>query len=865
MLSLTEHPAVAAKRRRWWTHCGLRTRVAAVTGAVLVLFWSILALSLLEGQRDALSHSERESVRSAQMLDAYAALLLDRATRALNASKSTVENFLDDYDSSHPHDPATLSRRLYPWIAESLARAPLLSFLAVLDGDQQLLAVSASSGPIDTTAKRSIDPGLAAWIRSSKETGSAIGPAIDLLGDDSPTLPVIQSLTTSDGSFAGTLLVGIPISVLDRLYLTAGIGCCSTIELRGRGNALLYHFTPPRREGSTPPSGTPRDALGAELLRYSATSADSYLRTTIVVPRHAVVKSMQIPLAVGGAITIGILLFSMQICRHLQDRNAEEQRRRRAERKLLDAIDATSDIFVEFDASMRIVEVSHRIERVAGLRPSDLVGIAIDQMRGEPADSDGAKAFRAAVAARQAFRDVVAPMTLPGGRGVWVRASGKPILDDQGAFQGYRCMISDVTEHESRKSAQFHQDRLMSLGQLAGGIAHDFNNLLSSILGFGKLLEEDLRDDPPKLKLIDRVIASTNRAKDLVQHIVSFARLGSTTAEHVDVASVVDDVSLLLRSSLPPSTRLDIENRLTKTAVRIERNRLTQVLVNLCTNANDALEGRDGTVGITSESAAPEDPAYRLLSASANTEVDRLAIMLNHQGADVVLVGRLDTSIQYVHLSISDTGSGISRNDLSRIFEPYFTTKAIGKGGGLGLSVVHGIVLAAGGALAITTSRRNGTIVDVFLPISHEECDSSDRRGQTSRSLAQGSTVMVVDDQREVRDVVAISLERAGMKVVSFGSGFDALAAFQADPQKWDAVLSDHGMPGMRGAELIRIIKSQQPELPCVLSTGYATAPDELLPQAGADCLLQKPLRPEVIQDTVSQLIAKSRRSSVAA
>ena len=151
-------------------------------------------------------------------------------------------------------------------------------------------------------------------------------------------------------------------------------------------------------------------------------------------------------------------------------------------------------------------------------------------------------------------------------------------------------------------------------------------------------------------------------------------------------------------------------------------------------------------------------------------------------------------------------------------------------------------------------------MVDVFLPVSHDECDSHVRASEASRALAKGRIVMVVDDQREVRDVVTISLERAGMTVESFGSGQEALAAFQADPRKWDAVISDHGMPGMRGAELIRSIKNQRPDLPCVLSTGYAAAPDELLPLAGADCLLQKPLRPEVIQETMSRLIAKSRR-----
>ncbi len=599
-------------------------------------------------------------------------------------------------------------------------------------------------------------------------------------------------------------------------------------------------------------------------LEVSAGDPGGPLRTVLVLSRedifHDLRDAHRSVIAVGIGVSIAIILAAWFISRFLELRHTDDLRRILAERKLLDAIDATSDVYVELDADMRIAEVSSRVEKATGLAPSDLIGLKAAAIRGEPADTEGARAFRRAVASRRPFRDLVMPISLPGGHNFWVRASGKPMLDERGVFQGYRCMISDITDQEARKAAEIHQDRLTSLGQLAGGFAHDFNNLLAAILGFATLLEEDLKAAPSKRKLIERVITSANRAKDLVQQILSFARVGPTTAEDVDVSAVVNEVLPLLRSSLPASTRIEFGSTVLGDVVHIGRARLTQVMVNLCTNANDALEDRDGVIRIGLARAEMEDPAFRLLSAPKTRSSDRLAVMLDHDGASRALVGYVDAAAPYVRLSVADGGSGISGDDLTRIFEPYFTTKPVSKGGGFGLPVVHGIVLAAGGAISVMTCLGKGTVVDIFLPIVPVR--AAKRKAETSADRPiVGGTVMVVDDQQEVREMIAMSLERRGMTVLECADGNEALESFSIDPGSWDAVVTDHGMPGMRGLELIRRIKSLRPDVPAILCSGYSeSTTEESALAAGADAVLRKPMTPEVLQDTVSRVIAARRR-----
>jgi PAS domain S-box-containing protein len=565
--------------------------------------------------------------------------------------------------------------------------------------------------------------------------------------------------------------------------------------------------------------------------------------------------------AIGGAamlaiIAAGIKYFDMMD--RLAEANAAE---RRVSRKLQDVIEISNDVYVELDASMRIVDVSSRIGPVTGICCDSLRGISLEQLRGDPAESEGRAVFWQAVAERQPFRDVFAPIALPNGARCWVKGSGQPIHDEEGEFTGYRCMVFGLPETEVRGSSQVHQDRMRALGQLAGGIAHDFNNLLASILGFSSLLQEDLQNDEPRLALVQRVLTATTRAKDLVQRILSFARVDPGFAEDVRIGETIDALAPLLRASLPSSTRIEIVKDVAGETLRIDPAQLENLLVNLCANANDALRGNDGTVTVSVARADPKSSVFQLLRASDVTSPDRYSVLRRFNDADRILVGHVEPARPYLQLSVADNGIGIEPKNLSRVFDPYFTTKAagmlVGKGG-LGLSVVHGVVLGARGALAVSTHQDHGTTIDIFLPLL-DDGDAEPLVATLGKGALSGR-VLVVDDEPDVRELATIALSRRGLTVISTDNGAEALTMFEADPSSWDAVVTDHGMPGMRGDDLVRRIKEISPETPCLLCTGFSDADTEdSARRSGADAFLPKPTRPDVLQGTVVQLITIRR------
>ncbi len=561
-------------------------------------------------------------------------------------------------------------------------------------------------------------------------------------------------------------------------------------------------------------------------------------------------------LAIGALATILALIAARWAASILDRRDAEARRLEATRRKLIDTVEATSDIYFELGPDLAITEVAPRICELTGLQPSDIIGLKTSALRAF--ENTGTTSFEDAVGQRRPFRNIDLPIALPDGRQYWIRMSGVPTFDEGGQFQGYRCMASDITESEIDKARQLHQDRMSALGQLAGGVAHDFNNLLTSIIGFAALLEEDLRGDPSTRRLAERILHSGNRAKQLVERILAFARRSSVTPELVDVGDAVAELLPILRASLPASSRIESAIETRAETVLIAPSQLSQLLVALCTNANEALAGRDGTIGLCLVPTPADCPIYRRLAASRLSNAERISIVALPTGAYQVLLGQLNTAQTHVRLTVTDDGPGIAFNLLGRVFEPYFTTKPAGKGAGLGLSVVHGVVLEANGALALTTSESLGTRVDVFFPVLQR--DAPPRAETAAQQPEAPPHVLLVDDEPDVLELQRLTLLRAGFIVHPCHDALAAWNAFEADPGAWQLVVTDQGMPNMRGVELIRRVKERRPEIACVLYTGAGDSmTEDSARAAGADVVLRKPVLPAVLQMEISRLVSGRR------
>jgi len=411
----------------------------------------------------------------------------------------------------------------------------------------------------------------------------------------------------------------------------------------------------------------------------------------------------------------------------------------------------------------------------------------------------------------------------------WYHDRGVAVRDANGRAYRMAGSIEDIT---SRKQAEAERDRLEvqlrqtqrleAMGTLAGGVAHDFNNILAAILGYGEMAQKESAENTPLRRHIDAAMSAGMRAKSLVERILAFSRSGMGEQVPVHVQSVVSEVIEIVAGSLPPGVRLEQELASGNAGVMGDPTQLHQVVMNLCANAVQAIKG-EGVVTVSVDTAELDTPR-------------------------VVTTGTLPRG-PYVRLRVADTGSGIDPNVIERIFDPFFTTKQVGVGTGLGLSLVHGIVADLGGGIDVNNHPGAGAVFTVYVPwqcsaIAPEKVDEAVITGA-------GETILLVDDEEALVRLGEEMVAELGYDAVGLSSSEAALELFRAEPERFDAVLSDEAMPGLTGSELTIEIRKIRPNIPVVLMSGYVTAALSARAQdAGVIDVLAKPL--------VSREIARS-------
>jgi signal transduction histidine kinase len=385
--------------------------------------------------------------------------------------------------------------------------------------------------------------------------------------------------------------------------------------------------------------------------------------------------------------------------------------------------------------------------------------------------------------------------------------------------------VEERTLEREAALAQVHEMRKVeSLGQLTGGVAHDFNNLLMAVLGNLELVRKFLPEDPKIHRLIDGAIQGAERGATLTKRMLAFARRQELKPETVEIPNLVDSMVEMLRRSLGPGIQITTGFEADVPPTRVDPNQLELALLNLALNARDAM------------------PLGGKLTISAHRE--RVA------AGDVP---GLEPG-EYVCITERDTGEGMDEVTLKRATEPFFTTKGAGRGTGLGLSMVDGLVAQSGGAMRITSRQGAGTTVELWLPVSQAEPVERPRLA-TPMLVKEGRCcrVLVVDDDPIVLAGTAAMLEDLGHVATEVESAESALQVLQADA-KIDLVLTDHAMPGMSGTELAKHIRHKWPELPVIIATGYAELPGEL--DAGVP-RLSKPYRQQDLAALVIRMVGE--------
>jgi PAS domain S-box-containing protein len=429
-----------------------------------------------------------------------------------------------------------------------------------------------------------------------------------------------------------------------------------------------------------------------------------------------------------------------------------------------------------------------------------------------------------------------------------------PIFAEDGSVTGLSGFTFNVTDRRRIEEQLRQAAKMEAVGRLAGGIAHDFNNMIGAILGFNSFLLEDLDPATPEHSFATRIAQVCRNAKHLVDQVLAFARAGQVEERTLDLRAVTAEAAPLFTAALPPATHLTVDEGAAALPVVINEGQVHQLLLNLCVNASDALGGRPGEVAVRLERIAADHPDHRRLVD------DRI-----EPGVARARGGRLDAARGYCAIRVADTGCGMDQATLDRVFEPFFSTKQPGQGTGLGLAVIHGIVTACGGAYQVTSRLGRGSEFAIYLPLA------ADAAPQLPVEASAGpARLLVVDDEINITDMLAIGLERLGYRVTCWNDPTAALSAFEADPGAWDIVITDHTMPGLTGAALIARIKAIRADCPAMLFTGFGdrTAAQAAARESGADGFLVKPIEPRRVADKVRELLDRptaARRGPVGA
>lgn len=379
----------------------------------------------------------------------------------------------------------------------------------------------------------------------------------------------------------------------------------------------------------------------------------------------------------------------------------------------------------------------------------------------------------------------------------------------------FACIIKDITEKINAESERLQLEeklrqshKMEAIGTLSGGIAHDFNNLLSAILGYTEIANEDIPDGHPARYSLEQVLTAGNRAKDIVKQILTFSRKETVERVPVKINTIVKEALTLLRATLPTTIEIHQHIQTTCAYVLADSNQIHQVIMNICTNAAQAMDASGGILHVTVESCEVSD---------------------NEAGGRCVIV------------KIKDTGGGIDKDHLGKIFDPYFTTKEVGKGSGMGLAIVSGIVKSYGGKIAVDSTPGVGTTFTLTFPEVQgtflHEIESAESQPLASKRL------LIVDDEKYMVDLTKSRAERLGYHVTALTNSLEALQLFKDDPEAFDLVITDQTMPALTGDNLAIELMKIRPDIPVIICTGYSSNIDsEKAKSLGVRFCISKPV-----------------------
>jgi two-component system cell cycle sensor histidine kinase/response regulator CckA len=475
---------------------------------------------------------------------------------------------------------------------------------------------------------------------------------------------------------------------------------------------------------------------------------------------------------------------------------------------------------VLLDLQGNVTESNRAFLKLRGIHQDTVIGRPFSEQISKEDRGDVAAQLSKVVMGIMPASHLEVRMPAMGERELMASLYASRLEDDSGEVSGLVLHFIDTTEHKNLEIQFAQSQKMQAVGQLAGGVAHDFNNLLTAMIGFSDLLLTRHGPDDPSFSDIQQIKQNANRATNLVRQLLAFSRQQELEPVVLDITEALADLSNLLGRLIGENIELQMDHDRDLWLLRVDRGQFDQVIINLAVNARDAMPG-GGSVSI------------RTVNTSVEQSVQR--------GHDVMKAG------DYVLIEVADTGTGITKEDLSRIFEPFFSTKEVGAGTGLGLSTVYGIIHQTGGHIFVDSAPGDGTTFTIYLP-RHEGNEEVQAESRPTPSVKAGAgeakpltpptlksvknneidltgegTVLLVEDEDAVRMFGARALKNKGYNVLEASNGEEALEVINnGSNQKIDLIISDVVMPGMDGHTLVQLIRHEMPDIKIVLMSGYS-------------------------------------------
>ncbi|HET6779268.1 MAG TPA: PAS domain S-box protein, partial [Gemmatimonadales bacterium] len=523
----------------------------------------------------------------------------------------------------------------------------------------------------------------------------------------------------------------------------------------------------------------------------------------------------------------GVIVGASSIKRDISER----RRALETAARLAAIVESSDDAILSKSLDGTVLTWNNAAQRMYGYTPGEIVGHSIYALiPGELQQEEQQILERVARGEHVAHYETI--RRRKDGKSVYISLTLSPMYDATGSIIGASSIQRDITERKRAEEALRQAAKMEAIGMLAGGLAHDFNNQLYAVSGFAHFIGRDPGLSPASRQDLLELQKVSERMASLTRQLLAFARQQVLSPEVLDLNAAVEDTRPMLQRLIGSNMNIQLGLAPGPKWVRVDRAQLVQVLLNLVINARDAMTG-----------------GGRILLSTATKEVGR-----GHA------YDRLQTAVEpgaYAELAVSDTGKGIPDEHLAHIFEPFYTTKEVGLGTGLGLATVEGIVGQSGGYIQLDSKAGRGTTIKILLPLTAEPMVKPSIPGTARKSSGSRGRILVVEDEDPVRTVVMRTLQAEGYEVLGARDGHEALQALEEIGGAVNLVLSDIVMPGMGGRQLATELHRRYRKIPVVWMSGHTREAELQKGEIGKDePFLPKPITTEALLEMVSDVIA---------